>query len=505
MADSEGIGYEPSAWGKEYHALTCWEALGAGSAGPGKSLVLLHEADSQIVVEHQRCADPKHPHPLGWGQSTGWALHLRRELPRLEETIARAERFFPQLDKGAKFSAQNRIWTFSSGYRYQFGHCKERNDWESYLSKSFTIILFDELVEFDKEQYDQIKTRCRSSDPVLKNMLKVRSMSNPMMRQEQNVSINVRDPHWVRKYFVDPAPEGRKILQSRHKRMNGQEFTRQRIYLPATLYDNPDPHFVQLYEENLASAPEHIRQSLLYGNWYFTADGYYSAVWNKNTHVVRPFRAPPRWPMFRAMDWGFRDQGVVLWATVDPDDTMYIIYEFNFREKTAGEVADEIVRIERDKLDLFDGKGSQLIGPADTQLWEKRGESAKSKAEEMAARGVFWTKASKNGKQWGRAANALRIYSRLRNSPSTGAPTLFFFESCKMTIATLPGMQVDPNNSETPADGGQDHWHDVVCYMVAYASRGPGALGRVSKAEKKERWSDDRKRRGRYGYGSEIA
>jgi hypothetical protein len=110
--------YQPSPWGQLYHSLKHDEALGAGAAGPGKTLVLLMEPLAQIVVEHERTTNPEHPHALAPGSSTGWALSLRRTMPMIEQTIVRSHRIFPRLDPGARYDAQKHTWVFSSGYRY---------------------------------------------------------------------------------------------------------------------------------------------------------------------------------------------------------------------------------------------------------------------------------------------------------------------------------------------------------------------------------------------------
>jgi len=221
-----------------------WEVLGAGSAGPGKSTILLFDANGQIYTEHKRCEDKHHPHYHAWGQSRGWALHLRRTRPMLEETLARAHRAFPRMDSGAHWNEQKTTWTFSSGYKYQFGHCKDPQDWSIYIGNEYTRIFFDELVQFDEEQYDQIGTRLRTTDPVLKHMLGIRSATNPLVTRTSADTFAVKNPHWVRDRFVKPAPQGRVRFKKRIRRQDGTIAYRTFIYLPATLYDNPDPEFV---------------------------------------------------------------------------------------------------------------------------------------------------------------------------------------------------------------------------------------------------------------------
>ena len=119
MSLQEGVRqiYVPSHWGHIYHNLPHDEALGAGAAGPGKSMVLLMDPFQQIAIEHQRCLDTDHEYHLPWGGSSGWALHLRRTRPMLELSIQRSQRIFPLVDPGAKWNENKATWVFTSGYR----------------------------------------------------------------------------------------------------------------------------------------------------------------------------------------------------------------------------------------------------------------------------------------------------------------------------------------------------------------------------------------------------
>lgn len=491
----EGL-YSPSPWGAEYHSLTVREALGAGSAGPGKSTCLLMDPVDRVIIDHERCLDPKHPYPLQWGDSTGWALHLRRLFTMLELTVVRAKRIFPRIDPDVRFDEQKHIFTFRSGYRIQFGHCQYTDSWEQYQSAQFDHIAYDELVQFDEDMYHNINSRLRSGDKVHRKHLKIRAMSNPMFKRLSNEKISVRDPHWVRKRFVDPAPSGRVRLVKTVQTPSGRTVDRDRIYLPARLYDNPDAEFVQQYEEELSDKPAHIRDALLNGNWYITPDGYYSEAWQQNLHVTRPFHIGSDWKVFRAMDWGYKTHGVVGWFAMDHDETLFMIREFSFREMEAQEVAKRIREYERKMGWWVDGR-SALAGFADTNLWEKRGETSKTKIEEMADLGVGWNYADKN-----RHKNAGLLLGRLKDHRSmTQAPGIMFFEHCRMTIQTIPGIQADPDDIEMPAKGGDDHWHDMVLFACAAASHGSKGIPSIRRPGASDSSAQSF---GRDGYGGEL-
>jgi len=495
--------YTPSVWGKTYHSLPYREALGAGSAGPGKSLVLLWEPLHQIMVEHDRSTNKRHPHYITPGDSVGWALHLRRTMPELDETLARAHRWFPQVDPGVRWDSNRHTFHFSSGYRYQFGHCQQSEDYTRYMSQQFTMLCFDELTTFEEEQYQQLDTRLRSADPVLRHMLKNRSMSNPFMGKSKAAAhFTVKNPHWVRDYFVKPAPNGSTVLKKKITRADGTTEWRERIYLKATLFDNPDKEYVRQYEVTLLDKPPHIRQALLYGNWWVTVGSFHGDDWNERLHTCEPFHVSDDWKQFRSMDWGFKAPGCVYWWAMSPEGTLFCTSEMTFQGKLAEEVADMVKGKEIAK-DLWYGGKSRIQGVADTQLWEKRGDSTITKADIFLRKGVPWLPADKVSREH----NAQLLSARLRDHKhGTQEPGIVFFKGCGKAIESVPGIESDPANLECPLDGGDDHWYDAILYACAYASRGTAGLQKPRSNGKSimDRFAPpppSTGTRGRWGYG----
>ncbi len=513
------VAYTPSKWGAEYHALTTDEALGAGSAGPGKTFVLKHEIIPYALFEHWRTqrmsADEligsfKMPsaqakllaeNPLRRGESSGQILFLRREFTQLKQVEKDIRIIYKRMDPGFEYNISDKIGRFSSGLTFRLGHCADTGDWEQYLSDEFQLIMYDELVTFDEEQYSQINTRLRSSDPILRTMLKVRAMSNPFYKREGSTAA-VKDPHWVRRRFVDDHPAGRKILYEDFKDPHtGEVIRKSRVYLPAKLTDNPSVEFQRTYMRTLIDKAPHIRSALIEGDWYIVADSFYADAFVPRLHVRKGFRIPSDWKMFRAMDWGFKTFGCVLWFAMDYDDRLYVIKELDFRLLTDVEVADRIRQIEQEELGCWDGKRSLLTGPADTQLWEERGDTGLTKAEVFAKHGVTWVPANKKS----RVANAGHVLKRLGDhADGSKVPGLVFFDSCTKLLKTLPVIQPDPDSPEEPAKGGEDHPHDTLMYGCSYASRGPSGISMHRPSRKRDADDDEKPvhaRRGRYGYG----
>jgi hypothetical protein len=439
--------YDPAPIQQEFHLCTADEALLGGAAGPGKSLcLLLDPIITQAIGEHERFKRGEIT------ESAGWALHLRREFTMLDESLNRAHSIFPRVDPGVHWDGDRKTFTFSSGYKYQFGHLKDIKDWRIYDSRQFTHIGFDELIQFEEEQYRYLCTRVRTTDPVLMRLLRVRAATNP-------------GPGWVRDYFVDPAPNGRVLLQKHISLDDGTERTRSRVFIPATLKDNPDEEYRRQYEANLKNQPAHIRQARLYGNWYIVAGAFFANEFDPSIHVVKPFNLPDGWTRFRSMDWGYKSPGVVLWWAVDKDENLICYRELKFQGLHDNELAEEIRGIEMAAGEWNKARNcSNLSGPADTQIWEQRGNSGPTISECMSEKGVWWEKATK-----AKLASVQQLIARLKDrTGEKGVPAIRFFDTCKYTIRTLPSIGTDEKNPELYKDGGDDHALDAVRYGCMY-------------------------------------
>lgn len=487
MADGGDVIYRPSEWQQLFHSCRVWELLGAGAQGPGKSLALLMDAMPIIQVEHERCHNKKHKHPLRWGESVARILHLRRTRPMLTQTIDRAKRIFPRVDPDVHWDEETTTFTFKSGLKYQFGHCKDPDSWQAYESNEYIAIYWDELNQFNEEQYVRINARCRTDDPVLKQKdadgrylyMRIRSCSNPTVRlgNPDEGGFQLKDPSWVRRRFVDPDRNGKVIFRRSITLEDGSVEFRERMYLPATIEDNPSKSFRDHQKTTLAlTMPPHLVQALLYGDWYVSAASHFAEEWDARIHVVAPFRVPPDWRFFRSMDWGYKSPGIIGWYAMDEDEDLYLTYEFKFRKMLAPVVAGHVKRIEK-KLGLWDerGKRSRITGPADNQIFRNDGREGRTIAESFEAEGIPWVKAAQG--TGSRENNAGLIAERMKDhEDGTTKPGLMLFSTCNETIIILPSIQTDPNNSEAPLEGGDDHAYDQLQYAVAYASNGRAGI-----------------------------
>lgn len=283
--------------------LTVKEAFYAGAVNAGKTDVLIF-----------------YPIVHGWHLNSKFkGIFLRRTMPELRnEVIPRATDYFRRL--GATFNKSDSCFTFPSGALYFFNHVEREEDVHNFDSMQPNYAAFDELTSFTEWQYLYITIERVRRNLKLKDELPaiVRSGSNPGNRGHV----------WVYKRFIKPFPEGGKILEGRGKL--------KRIYIPATIEDNPyaDP----VYKAELDALPEAERRAKKLGDWTSYEGSvfeefrkqHYPGEPENAVHVIDHFDIPDWWPKIVAIDWGYRAMTWVGYGAISPNKKLYVYREQSF-------------------------------------------------------------------------------------------------------------------------------------------------------------------------------
>jgi hypothetical protein len=491
-------------------------ALIGGAAGGGKSDCLLYDPWRQVKIEQDR---------VNRGEiatSTGRAILFRRTMPELREVLDRAQRTFPLIDAGAKWHEQTKTWTLSCGYKFMFGQMEEPGDWIKYYSFEFTWAGFDELTTFTEEQFDQIDTRVRSSDPVLSRMLYVRAGTNPVGPGLE----------WVRRRFVEPAPPNTPVVARIRTPITEGGVTRyewverKQIFIPARISDNPSIDQKE-YAATLTAKSSATRRALLEGDWYANTEGaWVGEDWDPALHVCEPFKIPVGWTKFRSGDYGYRWPGLssIQWWAVDTDGNMVCYRSYTTVGQNAEMLAHRIkeIEVEAGEWDVTRGC-SKLTGPLDGSCWGEAGQVGPTHAESFFNVGVMWFKCDKN-----RHAAAEQMRQRLvrrtahrtikdqKGKPVYCIPGIRWFSTCFSyvrnprgakvkvgPIVTIPTLPADENDWDVPDTHGNDHDYDSASYacmsrpLVAETENTPpDELAARRKAMK----DSDKPKIGRTGY-----
>lgn len=179
------------------------------------------------------------------------ALILRRTFAELSLPDAVMDRSLKWLSgTGAHWSAELKRWTFPSGATLTFGYLQTMGDIYRYQGPQFQFIAFDELTQFLEGQYTYLFSRL-TSPAGWPYPIRMRSTTNPGGIGHE----------WVKQRFI---VEG---------------LSKGRIFIPASLYDNPHVDADQ-YVKSLNELDPVTRRQLLEGDWDASyAGGLFRRAW----------------------------------------------------------------------------------------------------------------------------------------------------------------------------------------------------------------------------------
>jgi hypothetical protein len=392
------------------------DVLYGGAAGGGKSFAML-------IDPLRSCHIPEHR-----------ALILRRSMPELRELIDKSRELYPKAFKGAKFKEVEKLWSFPSGAKIEFGFLEKDADVYRYQGQAYSWIGFDEITHLPTEfGWNYLASRLRTTNPELQTYL--RCTANPGGVGAQ----------WVKKRYVEASEPN-----TTFKGKDGLT----RKFIPALLQDNPYLAEDGEYERMLQSLPAVQRRQLLEGNWD-VAEGAAFAEFTTDVHVIPPFELPTWWERVKGIDYGYAAESCCLWAAIDPDDKTIIIYRELYRKGLTGDaLGDTITEMEQNEI-------KSIPGVLDTAAWSRTGYTGPTIGEILVNKGHKLRRADKN-----RIAGKTQIHEHLRQREGGGRPRLQIFSNCVNLIKELQGIPLSTTNPEDVDTKAADHAYDALRYMI---------------------------------------
>lgn len=428
LASKDRIVFKPNTGPQtQFLAASEDEVFYGGARGGGKSYAML--------VDPLRDCDKKNHR----------AVIIRRTMPELRDLIVKSHFLYPKAYPGAKWKEQDKVWTFPSGARIEFGYVENMQDVMRYQGQSYTWIGVDELPQFpNSDVWDFLRSSNRSVDPTIRAVM--RATGNP-----GNIG-----SLWVKEMYIDPAEPNTTFYQDVEYYDNvGKKHVARRSmkFIPAKVWDNPYLTYDHRYVAALASLPEAQRKQFLEGSWD-VIEGAAFPEFDRNVHVIAPFLIPTNWPKFRACDWGYSSKACCLWFAVDFDHNLYVYRELYVDHMNAEQFADRVLELE---------KGENIsYGVLDASTWADRGDVGPTIAETMIRRGCRWRPSDRRPNS--RVNGKLEVHRRLAISEETKTPRLRIFSTCLNLIRTLPVLPLDENNAEDVNTKSEDHAYDALRY-----------------------------------------
>ena len=356
-------------------------------------------------------------------------LLLRRTLPELRENHVIP--LLAELAGWAKYSSEEKAFTFPNGSRIKLGYCEHENDVYQYQGQEYDVVGFEEATHFTEAQKDFLLTCNRST----------RTDFKPRAYYTANPG-NVGHA-WFKRLFIDCE-------------YRNSERAEDYVFVPARVYDNTalmdtNPEYVR----ELENLPDDLRRAFLDGDWDIFA-GQYFREFRRDTHIVDPVPMEPWWKRFCSIDWGYNDPCAVYWHCVGPDKRIYTYRELYITQTIASEVA-------RRMGELSEGEDISYT-VASPDMWQRRGGIDLSLGENIAdtfSRAGMRLKPADNNRLngWARMREFLAI------APD-GKPWWQIFSNCVNLIRTLPMLIHDEHKVEDVSDKCEDHPGESCRYAL---------------------------------------
>lgn len=375
-------------------------------------------------------------------------LMVRAHYPELEENLIKPIlRWVPQSLRSYNGAKHN--MTFVNGSEIKFGHWDGQAAEDEYQGTEWDVIFIDEATQLSERAFRYLGSCLRGVNDFPKRMY---ITCNPG-------GVGHR---WVKRLFID------RDFKLHEKDPRANENPADYSFIFAKVTDNPflmesTPDYIR----NLASLPPEQRAAHLDGDWN-SLSGSYFKNFSESRHVVRPFRIPGHWPLYRSLDYGLDCYALGFWA-VDQDGRCWL---FRYYEKS--NLVVEQAAKKGLELTLPGEHISITYGPPD--MWNRSKDSGKTVAEIFAQNGMPLVRADNN-----RVQGHLIVRNMLQDIPLTDPdviamypegkapeklPALMIFDTCKPVIEDLRDIQADEKNPNDCAKQPHDVTHSVD--MVRY-------------------------------------
>lgn len=389
-------------------------------------------------------------------------IFMRRSLKELEQFIDRCKVMF---DGIATWKEQKKRFEFKNGAVCEFNYL-EGESVHNYQGAEFTLVILDEVGQFDS--YDDVK--------LLKGCL--RSAAGVPCQLFMTGNPGGRLHNILKAEFIDPAPQG--MVPIMDTDANGRELGTYRVYIPSTLFENPyllenDPDYISNLLQ--VGSPEMVR-AWIKGDWNIISGGAFDKLFDRDIHVIKPFRVPTSWRIVECYDDGLTKPAAALWFAISDGSDYYlpngerrstvrgdvfVIAELYFWTGKPNEGSAESVQSKAEKIKRKEAALGYEISQriADSAIFSSK---TRSTADEFMENGVAFDRCNKAPGTRLLAASLFRN-ALMGSLTRDGKPGIFFFSTCLNAIRTIPTLPRDKQNPDDVDSKAEDHVYDAVCYL----------------------------------------
>lgn len=455
--------------------LTCpiYELLFGGPRGNGKTDVMLMD----FAKDCQK------------GYGSDWrGILFRRTYPELVDVIEKTKKWYPQIfGNSVKYNETKSMWVWSTGEKLLLRPFEQDSNYWAYHGHSYPWQCWEELcTHYSLSGYLKMMSCCRSSNPQVAKIARIRSTANPGGVGHNAVRQRFKLPEMGNRIIrggIDASgnPEPHRIAILGHTAEN-------RALMDA------DPGYIARLEASASTEAE--RRAWVYGDWLIVSGGMFDDVWSQDVNCLVPFKIPSDWSIYRSYDWGgskpwacgwfakSNGEDVQMadgkWRSTVRGDTYMIGEEYGWSGKIdEGNKMDDLkiaARIIERELELGI-YGRVLPGLSEAAIFNHDTYGI-SVADTMSKTVRLYDGREYNGPtflpadkgQYSRT-QGWSVMRRMINDakPSkTGPrerPGLFVFNTCEHTLRTIPVLPRDKNKADDVDTKSEDHLADLIRYF----------------------------------------
>lgn len=345
----------------------------------------------------------------------------------------------------AQYKETTKEFVFKNGSVIKLGYCRNIKDLDRYQGTEVDVLFLDEATQLTEEQFDRFKACVRGVNDYPK---RVYLTCNP----------GGVGHAFVKRLFIDR-------VYKPGENPDDYVFYKSLVTDNAALMES-DPDYIK----RLEALPTKLRKAWLEGDWNIF-DGQFFEEFRDDpahykdrrfAHVIEPFEIPSGWNIVRSFDFGFAKPFSCDWWAIDYDGRAYLILQLYGCTGTPNEglkwhpdrIFEEIHRLETTHRWL---KGKNISGVADPSIWDvSRGESIADIADRHF---VYFTKGDNK-----RLPGWMQVHYRL-DFDENGMPMMYFFNTCKDAVRTLPLLRFSTTNPEDLDTTDEDHFADSCRYF----------------------------------------
>ncbi len=379
-------------------------------------------------------------------------LCIRRNHSDLRNWIDRAS----QLYTTAKVTGKPAVFHFPSGAKIYTGHLKDRDAFQQFQGWNINRLLIEEVGQIPREE------------DYLKLISSVRSTTDVKPQIFLTANPGGSGHNWLKARFGI----GQKKSGVAHR---GKVSKRYRIYIPATIDDNPtlknsDPDYVNFLE----SLPEPLKSAWRNGDWDVFA-GQYFKEFHPAKHIISDEKAESLGfgdeNNFRyiGIDWGYSAPFCAIWIEVTPENRVFCYRELYGTEKHPMEWGEMIRELTEDDI---------VMSLGDPSMWTRNPMSWKNPSSQI------WSDRSIANALMGDMGNPLvpnlqpanndrvngwRNLAQMMHHNENSQPNFFIINgTCPNLARTIPEQICDERRPEDLDTTLEDHCVDALRYALTH-------------------------------------